>query len=259
MGRGFFTGPEKEIDSILHQVGQTGETIPAPISAFLLTSKEKTILIDAGLGALTMLGPGLGNTLSSLRLLGVKSEHIDSVILTHAHPDHIGGMLTADNKKAFPNAEVIIAEAEATFWTDKGKMAQAPKKAQGAFQLAQKVLTTYGGQVTQVASGKEILPGITLDLAPGHTPGHSLLRFQHGAKECVMVADLLHNSEIHTAVPEAQFGFDIDSAQAIATRKKLLDQFASDQALIFGSHLPFPGFGRILTAKDNYRYSAASL
>ncbi|MFC4994246.1 MBL fold metallo-hydrolase [Rubritalea tangerina] len=259
MKRELFSGRDKEVDSILEQIGQSGGTLPSPISAFLLTSAKHNILIDSGFGALDMFGPGFGNVLNGLYAAGLTPEKIDKVIITHAHPDHIGGMLSKDGNVVFPNAELIIAEKEAQFWNSKAMMEKAPDSAKGVFQLAQKVLGTYKNQMNQVASGKEVAPGIQLDLSPGHTPGHSILTIDGGDKPLKMIADTLHNCELHTALPDIAFAFDLDPKQAVAARIKLFDQLSADKALVLGSHVHFPGYGRILKVNNAYRFITATI
>ena len=259
MGRELFSGPEQEIDAVLAETGQTGQTIPGPISAFLLSSEQETILIDSGFGALDMFGPGFGNLSAGLSALGVTPSQIDKVILTHAHPDHIGGMLSADGSNVFANAEVIITEKEFTFWNDQAIMSQAPESALGIFQLAQQMTRAYGDQITRVESGKEIAAGIQLDVFSGHTPGHGVLTIDGGDIEVKMIAEALHNAELHTRLPGIKFAFDLDPEQAVVSRVTLFDQLAADKSLVLGSHLHFPGYGRILRDGKAYRYSAASV
>ncbi len=258
LGRNFFFGEDAAaIDMTLAEAGVGPDVLPAPVSAFLLRSADRTILIDAGMGDIQMLGPGFGRLSAGLAALGVAPSDVDTILLTHAHPDHLGGLL-ADNAPAFPNAELIVAEVEAGFWSDTAMMAQAPEEAQGLFQMAQGTLGAYGDQVTLVAAGAEVAPGITLQISPGHTPGHSILRIDGGDRQLMMVADSLHSADLHTAMPEVGFGFDTDPALAAQSRAALFDMLATDQMLVAGSHIHFPGFGRILRADDAYRFAPAT-
>jgi len=259
MRRSLFSGDDQKIKEVLNNSGQSAEIIPSPISAFLFKSEKKTILIDAGLGN----KPGFGNLTTGLLATHTRPEDIDTLIITHAHPDHIGGITDAKGKAIYPNAELIIAEEEVKFWTDPAVLAAIPEKRRGAFHIAKNAITTYGDQVTQIASGKngkEITPGITMKLAAGHTPGHSILHIDgDDGKELLMIADTLHNTELHCSIPDIKFVFDVDPTQAALTRRKIFDQLTIDKSLALCSHAHFPGLGRILKHKDVYRYSAASL
>ncbi|MEM6589660.1 MAG: MBL fold metallo-hydrolase [Pseudomonadota bacterium] len=254
----FFSDDQASIDQALAAGGITGDAMPAPITAFLLQSADRTILIDAGFGDLDMFGPGFGRVFSGLNALGVAPEDVDMIIVTHAHPDHIGGMM-AGGAAAFPNAEVAITQAELDFWGDAGIMAQAPEDAQGLFQLAQTVYGAYGDRLIPVEGGTEIAPGITLEMSPGHTPGHALVHIDGGARELLMVADTLHSAVLHTALPDVGFGFDTDAGLAAASRRSVFDRASADNLLIAGTHLPFPGVGHFVRSGEAYAYVAASV
>ena len=255
--RNMFIGAEDKIDAVLKANGITGDAMPAPINAFLMQSEDQTILIDAGMGGVEMLGPGLGRTSDALVALGVAPEDIDLVIVTHAHPDHIGGLI-GSNGAVFPNAEIVVSDTEHAFWTDDSVMAQAPDEAKGLFQLAKGVFDAYSDRVRKVSSGTEVAPGITMELSPGHTPGHALVHIDGGDRELLMVADTLHSSVLHTALPETGFGFDTDPALAATSRQIVFDRAATDNLLIAATHVPFPGFGRFVREGDAYRYAPAS-
>ena len=258
LGKELFFGPDPaEIDKVLAAAGISGDTLPAPISTYLLQSADRTILIDAGFGGIDMFGPGNGRMFDGLAALGVAPTDIDSIIVTHAHPDHIGGLIGAAGP-AFANAEVIIPETEFRFWSDTGMMAQAPEQAKPLFELSQNVFALYEGRLSPTAAGAEVAPGITLELSPGHTPGHSHVHIDGGTQQLLMIADSIHNVALHTALPDIGFGFDTDSAVAAMSRKALYDRASVDNILIAGSHIHFPGFGRILKDGKRYRYAPAS-
>lgn len=258
LDRGLFFGPEQSaIDATLAGAGVAGDRLPAPINAFLLQSQDRTILIDSGVGALDMFGPGYGRLTDGLAAAGVTPDQVDLIVLTHAHPDHIGG-LVAGQAAVFPNAEMVISEVEHGFWTDAGMMAQAPAEAQGMFGLAQHVFAAYGDRLRLVASGTEVAPGLTLELSAGHTPGHSVVHVDGGDRQLLMVADTVLNADLQTALPDVASGFDADPAQAVASRRQIFDRAATDGVLIAATHIHFPGFGRFVTDRGAYRFVPAS-
>ncbi len=253
----FFGVDATAVAETLDAAGANGDALPAPINMFLLQSEDRTILVDAGMGGIDSFGPGFGRLTAALGALDVAVSDIDTVIVTHLHPDHVGGLL-GPNGPVFAGAEIIIPEVEAGFWGDAGMAAQAPAEAAGLFQLAQGVLGAYGEGVTLAAAGQEVAPGLTLELSPGHTPGHSHVHIDGGDREMLIIADTIHNVTLHTAFPDIGFGFDTDTALAGQSRRALFDRAAADKVLLAGSHVHFPGFGRILADGDGYRYLPAT-
>ena len=221
------------------------------INAFLAQLGERLVLVDSGSGA--SMGPSLGRLAENLAAMGVAPDTIDTVLLTHLHPDHVGGLVDAAGNALLANAELIVHAAEPAFWQDDAVLAQASEENRGFIQLARGVLDAYRGRVRTIAAG-EGLPGITAVPAPGHTPGHTGWMIASGGDSLLIWGDIVHLPGVQFARPGAGMGFDIDGAQAIATRQRIMDMAATDRLLVAGMHLDFPAFGHLARAGDGYAF-----
>lgn len=147
--------------------------VETSFNAFLINTGTRLVLVDTG--AANTLGPTLGLVLTNLKAAGYHPDQIDEVFLTHAHLDHVGG-LVVEGKRAFRNATVHLDKREAAFWLNRGNARFVPKAAQSSFQVATAALHPYAseGKVKLFDGNAQLLPGITAIAAHGHTPGHTL-------------------------------------------------------------------------------------
>ena len=249
---GWVTGlPAVEAEAVLRE----GFRVLPPritVSCFLLRTDKRTIMVDTGAG--TGFGHVLGAAKRRLASVGVTPESVDAILLTHAHGDHVGGLLDDAGDAAFPKAELIISGAETTYWLDKEIQAKAPAHAQGGFETAQKCLAPYAKRTRRIHHGGEVLPGITAFELPGHTPGHTGWIVASGGATLFIWADVVHLPGLQFAHPEAGLAFDVDGAQGQVSRKRALDFAATDRLLVAGMHLDFPTFGHVRRVGSAYAF-----
>ncbi len=216
------------------------------LNAYLLVSKKNTILIDAGFG---------NRLFTHLKKLSIQPEAIDTILLTHMHPDHIGGLLK-DNSVAFPQATLWLAKQEYDYWTNKDIQKALPQNKQQAFILAQKVLAAYGDKVRtfspqDIAKQEDFLfENVKAIAAFGHTPGHTAFLVGEGKDALFIWGDIIHAENIQLAHPEIGVIYDVDPKQAIETRKYLFDYIEKNNIKVTGMHIGRQG-ASVLKKKDN--------
>ena len=221
---------------------------PTAVNAFLVNTGDKLVLIDSGAGKL--FGPTLGRFAANLAAFGIDPAAVDVIAMTHLHPDHFGGLLNADAKIAFPNAQFLCSEADMAFWRDEAIAAKVPADNKPFFDQARAVTNPFveAKKYSPIADGKEVVPGITAIAAPGHTPGHTMYRVTSGSDTLLIWGDIIHNFALQFAHPDWSIAFDTDAAAGTVTRKRVFDMAASDKLTIAGAHIPFPGIGHVVKA-----------
>ena len=231
-----------------------GDKSPTAVNAFIVNTGDKLVLIDSGTG--NLMGPTLGRFAANLAAFGIDPASVDVVAMTHLHPDHFGGLLNAEAKIAFPKAQFVVCEADTKFWLDEAIAAKAPADSRMFFDTARANVSPYiaAGNVRFIADGQEVVGGITAHAAPGHTPGHTMYRVTSNGDTLLIWGDIIHSYAMQFEHPEWAIAFDIDTNQAIATRRKVFDMTATDKLTVAGAHLPFPGIGHVETAGTAYRY-----
>ena len=219
------------------------------INCYLVRGRGRTILIDAGAGGFKQWG---GKLKVNLALAGVQASDIDTILLTHAHPDHVGGLLDASGEAAFPDAQLVVHQHEVAFWEDDGNLSRASERARGNFLFARKVFDKYREKM-RLFTESEVLPGISAMPLPGHTAGHSGYRIESGDRSLLIWGDIVHFPQIQIARPDVSIAFDQDPLLSAATRSTLLDVVSADNILVAGMHLGELGFARIRRKGALYR------
>jgi glyoxylase-like metal-dependent hydrolase (beta-lactamase superfamily II) len=225
--------------------------IQIAVNAFAINTGERLLLIDCGAG--TSLGPTLGRLPQAMTLAGIDPAQVDEVLLTHAHPDHIGGMIGAQGDALFPNATLRLAEQDLAYWSSaENEARESARKIR--YVVFKRVLSAYAGRVRAFAAGETIAPGVQSLPAPGHTAGHSLYMIESQGARLLAIGDTLHINAVQFSRPEVTIAYDTDTAQARATRRFVLDRAASEQLLIAAAHLPFPGIGHVRREGASYAF-----
>ncbi len=228
--------------------------VPTSVNEWLVNTGDKLVLVDTGTS--NLFGPTLGRMVRNLAAAGVDPSAVDTVIITHMHPDHVGGLLTPDKQIVFPNAGVLVNETDYRFWTSAEIAAKAPDDFKPFFDMARAAIKPYAdtGRVTFFKDGAELAPGMTAIAAPGHTVGHTMVRVSSQGNDLLLWGDIVHNAALQFAEPERALLFDTDQPTAIASRKRVFDMAAADRLAIAGAHLPFPGIGHVAKAAVGYAY-----
>ena len=226
------------------------------INCYLVRGGGRTVLIDAGAGGFKQWG---GRLKANLLLAGIQPSEIDAILLTHAHPDHVGGLMDVSGELVFPNAELVAHDREVAFWLDDGNLNCAPERARGNFLVARQAFDGYRERL-RTFDASEVLPGMSAVPLPGHTAGHTGYRLESGGQNLLVWGDIVHFPEIQIPCPDVSIAFDQDAHLAAETRTRLLDLASSERLLIAGMHLGELGFAQIERTGTGYRaaYETAS-
>jgi glyoxylase-like metal-dependent hydrolase (beta-lactamase superfamily II) len=201
---------------------------------------------------------------SKLQSLDVTSVQIDVILLTHMHGDHIVGLLY-DDQPLLTHAELYLAQAEHDYWTSEQAMQQAEPNRRNGFLLARKVIAAYKSRLHLFTpselgtASQELIPGFRAIAAYGHTPGHTAFLIQSDEEQLLVWGDLTHATAIQMPCPDVAVVYDTDPAQAVATRKKILNYVAENEISIAGMHIAFPAVGDVVRAGKGYEFKPLCL
>lgn len=238
------------------------DPVETSVNAYLVNTGTKLVLIDAGTASL--FGPTLGKLLANLKASGYRPEQVDEIYITHMHPDHVGGLMSGE-ALAFPNAIVRADQREADFWLSQKNLDAAPEDAKGFFKGAMASVNPY------IAAGKfkpfeikppavdvELVPGIKAVAARGHTPGHTIYAIESQGQRFVVWGDLIHVAAVQFPDPSVTIRFDVDSKAALPQRRKAFAAAAKRGHYVAGSHLSFPGIGKLRADGKGYDWIPAN-
>jgi len=228
----------------------------------VVNTGSKLVAIDTGLGLGTFAQSkgAAGQYHSNLAASGIDPKSVDVVVISHFHGDHINGLLDAENKLAFPNAEVMVPAAEWKLWMDDAAMGKAAgTPIEGNFKNVRRVFGALGNKVSQYDDGKELVGGIKAIATPGHTPGHMSYLVSSGPRSMIVQSDITAGMAfLFVKNPDWQLGFDMDKPLAVQSRKKIYDMAIAEKIPVQGFHFPFPGVAYVEKDGNGYRLVPAA-
>lgn len=247
--------PKAEFEARSEMLHLRKDAVDLGINVMLIKTSERTILIDAGLGK--HFGDSQGKLLENLIAAGISPDSITDILITHAHRDHIGGLISKGGSTIYPNAKYHIAKEEYDFWMsenpDFSYSKLSAEKIRETIGFTKNVLGKIKKNVILFDPGATLFSNIQTDLAAGHTPGHTIFTITSEGKSIKNIVDVFHTT-LMISEPEWGVSLDVNFEQGIKTRTNILEECYTQKNLVMSSHLPWPGLGYI-DKRDKYIWS----
>ncbi len=243
-----------EVQEELKKLYLSEDKLEGAVNVMLIKNEEKVILIDTGSGH--HFGDAGGHLIKSMDDAGIKTTDITNVFITHAHLDHIGGIISKDDKLLFPNAHYHLAQKEYDFWMSKSpdfSHSKNPESPKDSIKFARSVLSSIKEKLTLFDYGSVLYSCIKTELAEGHTPGHTIFTVFSKDKKIKHIVDTVH-TPLLIAKPEWGTQWDVDFDKGIMVRKDILEKSYLERALVMTTHLPWPGLGYIGKNNEIYQW-----
>ncbi len=256
LGFAFPDAPQAELEAVLTQSGQSTSMLLPDCNLTLLRYDDKAILFDVGAGPNFM--PSAGKILESMDEASLDPMEITDVVFTHAHPDHIWGLVDDFDELVFPEADYHINQIEWDYWRRDDTLEKTPEARQSFVIGARNRFEYLEDRINLFSFDDEVLPGIEAVDTSGHTPGHTSFAVHDGSDSLLIVGDAVTNVAVSFEHPEWPSGSDQDTERGLMTRQRLLDRLATDNMSMVGFHMPHPGIGRVEKAGTSYKFIAAS-
>jgi glyoxylase-like metal-dependent hydrolase (beta-lactamase superfamily II) len=255
----FTNAPRRRLDQTLREHNIQPEKWTewtSPYICVLVNTGEALVLVDTGAGGLF---PSTGKLLQNLQAEGIAPESIDVVNLTHCHPDHIGGITSEEGKLTFPSARYAMWKDEWDFWTSEQAEEKLDEHIRGVLlKVARKKLPPIQDRLNLIEHEREIVPGVYAITAPGHTPGHMAIAISSGGEQLLCIADVVLHP-IHLEHPEWCAVVDFAPDQIAATRRRIFNWAATENAIVLAFHFPFPGLGHIVQKGDAWGWQPIAI
>ena len=245
------------VNAALAEVFMEKDMMTTPYNPVCLNTGSKLVVIDTGTGEANYKksnGVG-GQFVTNLAASGIERTAVDTVIISHYHGDHINGLLMEDNSLTYPNAEILVPAREHAFWMDDGEMSRATVgRLQSNFKNVRRVLNAeVMKRLKTYEWGKEVIPGVTAQGTPGHTPGHTSYVIASGSDSVYLQSDVTHVPFLFARHPDWHAFYDQDGDMAETTRRKVYDMLVADKLRVQGFHYPFPSLAHVEKYGTGYR------
>jgi glyoxylase-like metal-dependent hydrolase (beta-lactamase superfamily II) len=241
-----------ETKAALKAGGQTDAHVPIHFTVTVVKTPKNLIMFDSGTGG--QLQPTSGKMAENMKAAGIDPAKIDTIIVTHFHPDHIFGLMAKDtNARQFGQANLLLPETEYKWWTDAGVFTKLPEARHGLAKRIQATFPSWKDKVTQIQAGKEVVPGVRAVDSAGHTPGHTSYIVSSGKSQLLVLGDVAGNPALFVKNPGWHAVFDADAALAEKNRRALFDRAIADKMTVAGYHFGMPGAGTF--KKDGKGYA----
>ncbi|AVO37147.1 MBL fold metallo-hydrolase [Pukyongiella litopenaei] len=245
--------PEEPLAAILARHDVARDEVHPPCNLTLMRDGIRSVLFDAGSGPAFM--PSAGRLETALEAAGLGPGDITHVVFTHGHPDHLWGVLDDFDDLLFANADYLFGQVEWDYWRDPATVDRIGASRVAFAVGAPRRMDAIAERCSFFTDGQEILPGVMAHAAFGHTPGHMAFEIRSGGEALMVVGDAIGNGHVAFEQPDWPSGSDQDADRGAQTRRRLLDQLATDRIAMIGFHLPGGGLGRVERMGDAYRFT----